>query len=90
LRIGEALGIEIDKHISSDFLALYIKQKVRHGKFEQRLKAANGLRQIDLHSMIAGLLKQFVGDRKTGFLFALERENRSLPRTSSGAICTRR
>jgi hypothetical protein len=53
LRIGEALGIEIDKHIYPDFLALYIKQKVHH----------------DLHPRIAELLKQFVGDRKTGFLF---------------------
>src|SRR3989442_4381146 len=69
LRIGEVLGIEIDKHISADFLTLYIKQKVRHGKVEQRLKTANGSRQIDLHPTIAGLLKQFVGDRKAGFLF---------------------
>jgi hypothetical protein len=27
LRIGEALGIEIDNHISTDFLTVYIKQK---------------------------------------------------------------
>ena len=32
LRIGEVLGIEIDKHISSDFLTMSIVQKVRHGK----------------------------------------------------------
>jgi len=70
LRIGEVLGIEIDKHISPDFLTLYIKQKVRHGLVEQRLKTANGLRQIDLHPTIAEVLKQFVGDRKTGFLFS--------------------
>ncbi len=30
LRIGETLGIEIDKHISSDFLTISIKQKVHH------------------------------------------------------------
>ena len=35
LRIGEALGIEIDKHISPDFLTISVKQKVRHGKVEQ-------------------------------------------------------
>jgi len=69
LRIGEALGIEIDKHISPDFQTLCIKQKVRHGKVEQRLKTANGFRQVDLHPTIAGFLKQFVGDRNAGFLF---------------------
>jgi len=31
LRIGEALGIEIDKHISADFLTLHVQQKVRRG-----------------------------------------------------------
>jgi integrase len=69
LRIGETLGIEIDKHISPDFQTLYIKQKVRHGKVEQRLKTKNGVRQVDLHPAIAALLREFVGDRKKGFLF---------------------
>ncbi len=69
LRIGEVLGIEIDKHISPDFLTLSIKQKVHHGRVEQRLKTANGYRQVDLHPAIAELLKQFVDNRKAGFLF---------------------
>jgi integrase len=69
LRIGEALGIEIEKHISSDFLTISIKQKVHHGRVEQRLKTANGGRQVDLHPAIAALLKDSVGDRKSGFLF---------------------
>ena len=66
LRIGEALGIEIDKHISPDFLTISVKQKVHHGRVEQRLKTANGVRQVDLHPAIAALLKEFVGDRKIG------------------------
>ena len=69
LRIGEALGIEIDKHMSPDFLTIFVKQKVHHGRVEQRLKTTNGFRQIDLHPAIADLLKEFVGDRKSGFLF---------------------
>lgn len=69
LRIGEALGIEIDKHISPEFLTLYIQQKVHHGKVEKRLKTANGFREVDLHPSIAEVLKRFVGNRKTGFLF---------------------
>ena len=40
LRIGELLGIEIDKHISPDFLTLYIQQKVRRGRIEERLKTS--------------------------------------------------
>jgi hypothetical protein len=58
LRIGEVLGIEIDKHISPDFLTLDIKQKVRHGLVEQRLKTANGFRQVDLHPCERFLIKK--------------------------------
>ena len=69
LRIGEALGLEIDKHVSPDFLTISIAQKVRHGKVEERLKTVNAHRVIDLHPDIAALLKEYVGPRKTGFLF---------------------
>jgi hypothetical protein len=69
LRIGEALGLEIDKHISPDFLTISIEQKARHCQIEERLKTAAALRKIDLHPTIAGLLKEFVGERRTGFLF---------------------
>jgi integrase len=69
LRIGEALAIEINKHVSPDFLTISIQQKIHHGRVEQRLKTANGGRQVDLHPAIAALLKEFVGDRTTGFLF---------------------
>jgi hypothetical protein len=76
LRIGEVLGLEIDKHISPDFLTLYIQQKVRRGKIEQRLKTANAVRQVDLHPAIATRLEQFVGRRKLGLCSALERGSR--------------
>lgn len=69
LRIGEALGLEIDKHVSSDFLTLSIEQKARHGKVETRLKTASAFRKVDLHPKIAAMLKQFVGNRQSGFLF---------------------
>jgi hypothetical protein len=45
LRIGEALGLEIDKHISPDFLTISIEQEARHGKVEERLKTASALRK---------------------------------------------
>jgi len=69
LRIGEALGLEIDKHISSDFLTLSIEQKARHCKIEKRLKTKSATRKVDLHPAISGLLKEFVGGRPTGYLF---------------------
>jgi integrase len=68
-RVGEALGIEIDKHISPDFLTIFVQQKIHHGRLEQGLKTANGFRQVDLHPTIADLFKEFVGNRASGFLF---------------------
>ncbi len=69
LRIGEALGIEIDKHISSDFMTISINQKVRHCKVEDRVKTASAVREVDLHPSIGEMLKDFVHGRKAGFLF---------------------
>jgi hypothetical protein len=70
LRIGEALGIEIDRHISPDFLTIRIRQKTRQCKVEKRLKTESALRDVDLHPAIASLLMEFVGERKAGFLFS--------------------
>lgn len=69
LRIGEALGIEIDKHISPDFSTISIRQKARHCKIEHRLKTASALRDVDIAPAVSALLKAFVGERKSGFLF---------------------
>ena len=69
LRIGKALGLEIDKHISPDFLTISIEQKARHCKIEKRLKTESASRQVDLHPAIASILMKFAGERKTGFLF---------------------
>lgn len=70
LRIGEALGIDIAKHISLDFRTITIKQKARNCKIEDRVKTDASYRKVDLHPSVAALLKAFVGDRKTGLLFA--------------------
>jgi integrase len=69
LRIGEALGIEVDKHLSPDCSTLSIKQKARQGRLEGRLKTPSAIRQVDLHSEIAKLLRDFIGTRNTGLLF---------------------
>lgn len=69
MRIGEMLGLEIGKHVSSDFQTITITQKIRHCKVEERLKTTSAFRKIDLHPAIAAMLKEFVGDRKVGFVF---------------------
>ena len=83
MRIGEALGLEIDKHFSNDLLTITINQKVRHCKVEPRVKTASAKRQVDLHSSIAELLRNFVGERTTGFLF---QSRNGVPLSSSNII----
>jgi integrase len=68
-RAGEAIGIEIDKHISTDFRTIKIRQKVRRGKLEHFLKTDAGRRDVDLCTALAEMLKAHVGDRTSGFLF---------------------
>jgi integrase len=75
LRAGEAIGLEIDKHISEDFRTLYIRQKVRRTKLELFLKTDAGRRAVDLCPKLAALLKAYVGDRTSGFLFQNRKRN---------------
>jgi site-specific recombinase XerD len=69
LRFGEALGLEIDKHVSDDCSTLLIRQKVWNGRVQLFLKTENGVRDIDLHPDVAAILKRFIGSRSSGFLF---------------------
>ncbi len=69
LRAGEALGLEIDKHISEDFRTLYIVQKAKRGEIQPYLKTKNGTREVDLCRQLAGMLCEYVGNRRTGLLF---------------------
>lgn len=69
LRAGEALGLEIDKHISEDFRTLHIVQKAKRGVIQPYLKTKNGEREVDLCRQLAEMLREFVGDRRTGLLF---------------------
>jgi integrase len=75
LRAGEAIGLEIDKHISGDFRTLYIRQKVRRTKLELFLKTDAGRRDVDLCPALAALLKAYVGGRTSGFLFHNRKRN---------------
>lgn len=44
LRFGEALGLEIDEHLSDDCSTLLIRQKVWNGCVQPFLKSENGIR----------------------------------------------
>jgi integrase len=69
LRFGEALGIDI-KSISPDCTTIKICQKAWRGQIHDYLKSDSGKRDIDLHPMVAAMLKDFVGERKSGLLFS--------------------
>ena len=69
-RIGEMLGIEIDKHISPDFRTIFIRQKVHKGEIQHYLKTDASCRDIDLHPAISAVLREFIGDRKSGLVFS--------------------
>jgi hypothetical protein len=53
LRAGEALGLEIGRHISPDFRTFYIRQKAKRGVVQPDLKTKNGEREVDLCSPLA-------------------------------------
>src|ERR1700737_307435 len=69
VRVGEALGLEVGKHISPDCRTLYIQQKAKRGLIQQRLKTKNGAREVDLCSTLAAMLQNFIGARTSGLLF---------------------
>jgi len=69
MRAGEALGLDIDKHISPDFRTLYIRQKAKQGIIQDHLKTENGKRDVDLCRPLADMLRGYVGTRTSGLLF---------------------
>lgn len=75
LRISECLGLEIDKHISPDFRTITIEQQADGRKISYRVKRPASKRQVDLHPDIATVIKAFVGDRTSGFLFQTSKGN---------------
>jgi integrase len=68
LRIGEALGIRIEK-IFDGGTRIIIDEKAWRGEIHDYLKTENGEREIDLPENVAKLLVEFIGDRKSGLLF---------------------
>jgi integrase len=71
LRVSEAVAIEIDKHIEPDCSIVRVRQQreKRANRVKEHLKTESGCRDVDLHPDAALILRNFIGDRKCGFLF---------------------
>lgn len=67
LRIGEALALEV-RDVSPDASTIRIQRSVWNGMV-QSPKTLNAVREIDLPSSLAAMLKQYIGSRTSGFLF---------------------
>jgi len=78
LRAGEALGLEIGKHISEDCRTLYIRQKAKRGVIQPYMKTQNGERDVDLCNSPAAMLNEFIGKRTSGLLFCTATGNQLL------------
>jgi integrase len=65
LRAGELFGLEV-KHFTGDTIT--VAQSVWEGRV-QTPKTVNAFRQVDLHPTVTAMLRDFIGDRKQGFLF---------------------
>lgn len=65
LRIGEALALEV-KDFSETTIT--VRQGVWNGIL-QTPKTSNGLRDVDVHSSLAAMVKAHIGERASGFLF---------------------
>jgi integrase len=68
LRAGEALGLKVGEHVSPDCRTLQVRQSVWNGK-EQGPKTENAVRDVDVCSELATMLKDYIGNRTNGFLF---------------------
>jgi hypothetical protein len=71
LRISEALGLEIGKHFSANCSIVRVRQQrsKKGNGIEPYPKTDSGVRDIDLAPALAALVKDFIGNRKSGFLF---------------------
>jgi len=69
LRAGEALGLEIGRHFTSDCRTIFVRQKAKRGQIQPHLKTQNGERDVDLSGALAQMIRAHIGQRTSGFLF---------------------
>jgi integrase len=75
LRIGEALALRINDEegtsISADCKTLYVRKSIWNGS-QQEPKTDNAIREVDLPAKLADILKAFIGNRTSGYVFATD------------------
>ena len=79
LRIEEAIGLQV-LDVQGSVL------QIRHSHWNGDLylpKTAAGIRVVDLHSSLASLLKEHIGERKSGFVF---QSSRGMPLSRSNVL----
>jgi integrase len=71
LRISEALGLEIGKHLSDDCSIVFIRQQrsKKGNRIEPYPKTDAGVRDADLDPALTLLLKNYIRGRESGFIF---------------------
>jgi integrase len=71
MRLSEVVAIEMEKHIEPDCSIIYVRQQRAKdmNALKPDLKTEAGLRDTDLHPDAARILRNFIGTRKSGFLF---------------------
>jgi integrase len=80
IRIAELLALEVGKHISSDCTVVYIRQqRTRKGGIAPTPKTDAGYRDVDVHPLVAKMLREYIGNRKSGFLLETETGNMLWP-----------
>jgi integrase len=82
IRIAELLALEIGNHISPDCTVVYIRQqRTRKGGIAPTAKTDAGYRDVDVHPLVAKMLREYIGNRKSGFLLETGTGNMLWPGT---------
>jgi integrase len=82
IRIAELLALEIGKHISPDCTVVCIRQqRGRRGEIVPTPKTDAGYRDVDVHPLVAKMLREYIGNRKSGFVLETETGNMLWPST---------
>ena len=82
IRIAELLALEVGKHISPDCTVVYIRQqRSRKGEIVPTPKTDAGYRDVDVHPLVAKMLRKYIGNRESGFLLETETGNMLWPST---------
>ena len=71
LRFGEILGLKIE-NVLDDCTRVCIIEKLWKSEQQDFLKTTNSKRYVELHSSIAALLGEHIGQRKSGYVFCTD------------------